>query len=133
MKRANASVTTLAVAACALAAAGAAVRGQEGSAAPKPAAPAQKPANLENGRTIYVKYGCWQCHGYEAQGGAGPKLGPDAIPFENFTRITREPPNQMPPYTPKVVTDQELADIYAFVKSVAKPVDPKTIPILRIE
>jgi mono/diheme cytochrome c family protein len=37
----------------------------------------------------------------------------------------------MPPYTKKVVTDQELAEIYAYLQSIPKPPDAKTIPALR--
>jgi cytochrome c1 len=36
----------------------------------------------------------------------------------------------MPPYTEKVVTDQELADIYAFLKSLPEPSKAKDIPLL---
>jgi len=36
----------------------------------------------------------------------------------------------MPPYTAKVVSDQELADIYAFLVTIAPPPAANTIPIL---
>jgi len=36
----------------------------------------------------------------------------------------------MPPYTAKVLSDKDLADIYAFLQSVAKPPDTKSIPLL---
>jgi mono/diheme cytochrome c family protein len=37
----------------------------------------------------------------------------------------------MPPYRAKVMTDQELADVYAYVQSVPPPVPPDNIPILK--
>jgi mono/diheme cytochrome c family protein len=40
------------------------------------------------------------------------------------------PTGQMPPYTVKVVSDQELADIYAFVLTIPPPPAVNTIPIL---
>ena len=109
-------------------------RGQ-GSApgASTPAAPnaqAAPPGNAENGKKIYSSYGCYQCHGYAAQGGAGARLAPRPIAFAAFARYVRRPTAQMPPYTAKVVSDQELADIYAFLQTIAPPPAANTIPIL---
>lgn len=100
------------------------------------AAPAQKPAvpkgNSTNGRKIFTSYGCYQCHGYEAQGSvAGPRLGPRPIAFAAFSRYLRQPTGQMPPYTAKVVSDAELADIYAFLQSRPEPPDVENIPLLQ--
>jgi mono/diheme cytochrome c family protein len=39
----------------------------------------------------------------------------------------------MPPYRAKVMTDQELADVYAYVQSVPPPVPLANIPILANE
>ncbi len=85
--------------------------------------PAAQPAGTaERGKAIYVKYGCYQCHGREAQGATtGPKLGPNPLPLAGFARYLRAPTGDMPPYTAKVVTDAELADMYAFVASRPRP------------
>jgi hypothetical protein len=40
-------------------------------------------------------------------------------------------PNSMPPYTEKVVTDAEIADIRAFLASLPQPPNPDSIPLLR--
>ena len=96
---------------------------------PAQAAAATAPkGNAEQGKKLYVGYGCYQCHGYEAQGSSatGPRLGPRPLPFASFSRYVRNPSNQMPPYTTKVVSDAELADIYAYVDS--RPA-PKAIPL----
>jgi hypothetical protein len=37
----------------------------------------------------------------------------------------------MPPYTDKVLKDSELADIHAYLKTVPKPLDPASIPLLK--
>lgn len=88
--------------------------------------------NAENGKKIFTAYGCYQCHNYAAHGGrAGPRLAPNPIPFAAFSRYVREPTNQMPPYTPKSVSDQELADIYAFLQTIPAPLAVGSIPILR--
>jgi mono/diheme cytochrome c family protein len=87
--------------------------------------------NAENGKKIFAAYGCYQCHGYVAQGGAaGARLNPLPLSWPKFTKYLRHPSGQMPPYTANVVTDQELADIYAYLQSIPKPPDLKSIPIL---
>jgi len=88
--------------------------------------------SAQKGRQLFASYGCYQCHGREAQGGAGtgPKLGPSPIPFAQLTRYVRHPTGQMPPYTSKVVSDQDLADIYAFLRSLPQPPAAKSVPLL---
>jgi len=89
--------------------------------------------NAKNGKTVYTTTGCYECHGREAQGGAGtgPKLGPGAIPFSAFVFQVRSPREQMPPYTSKVLSDADLADIYAFVQSLPQPPKVESIPLLK--
>lgn len=99
-------------------------------AAPAANAQAAPAGSAENGKKIYSSYGCYQCHGYEAQGGAGARLAPRPIAFAAFMRYIRRPTGQMPPYTAKVVSDQELADIHAFLRSIPQPPAVNTIPIL---
>ena len=62
----------------------------------------------------YVANGCYQCHGYAAQGGAGARLSPNPPALATFIRLVRRPLNAMPPYTEKVLSDQQLADIHAY-------------------
>ena len=97
-----------------------------------PGTTAQPKGDAANGKKIYTSYGCYQCHNYEAHGGrAGPRLAPNPLPFPAFSRYVREPTNQMPPYTPTLVSDQELADIYAFLRTIPAPPAVDSIPILR--
>lgn len=88
--------------------------------------------NAENGKKLFAKFGCYECHGREAQGGGynGPRLAPDPIPFSVVQSYIRHPQGEMPPYTEKVVSDKDLADIYAFFKSQPEPPPLKSIPIL---
>jgi mono/diheme cytochrome c family protein len=69
------------------------------------------------GRALYFKDGCVYCHGGVGQGGAAPPLVGSLFPIEAFAWQVRNPSNEMPPYTKKVLSDQQLADIYAFVKT----------------
>jgi mono/diheme cytochrome c family protein len=90
--------------------------------------------NAENGKKLYMRYGCYECHGTQAHGVTpGPQLGPNAIPYEAFRAYVRHPSGEMPSYTDKVVSDREWADIYAFLKSVPPPPDAKTIPLLNLK
>ena len=94
---------------------------------PAPTAPA---GNAEKGRKLFVTYGCFQCHGNEAQGGAaGPRVGPGAISFARLSYV-RRPAGDMPPYTIKVLSERDLADIYAFLESLPKPAPVSAIPLL---
>ncbi len=71
---------------------------------------------------MYVSHGCYQCHGYEGQGSvAGPRLGPRPAPYPYFSSYIRKPALLMPPYTTKVLSDTDIANIYAFLQARAAP------------
>jgi mono/diheme cytochrome c family protein len=89
--------------------------------------------NLINGQRLFVKFGCYECHGYLGQGSTstgGTRLGLPQIPLSAFTSYVREPTGQMPPYTAKVISNEDLAEIYNFLKSVPPPPPLKSIPLL---
>ena len=96
--------------------------GQQANA-PATSAQAAPAGNADNGRQTYQKKGCYACHGREGQGSptTGPRLGPNPTPFAAFTRYVRVPRGQMPPYTEKVISDTELADMYAFLQARPRP------------
>lgn len=85
--------------------------------------------SVEKGRLGFVKVGCAQCHGREAQGSptTGPRLGPNGLPYQAFARYVRAPRLQMPPYTEKVLSDADLADLYAFAQSRPKAATPPAL------
>jgi mono/diheme cytochrome c family protein len=96
--------------------------------------PADTPSgNAENGKRLFNKIGCYECHGREGQGStmSGPRIAPDPVPFDVLTRYIRKPTGEMPPFTAKVVSDQELADIYAFLQSRPHPPTAKALPLLK--
>ena len=107
-----------------------------GAAAPAAAAPAANtptpPGNADNGKKIFSEYGCYECHGWMAQGGgAGARLAPRPIPFAGFVKYVRRPTNQMPPYTEKVVPNADLEHIHAYLMSKPAPPAASTIPLLK--
>ena len=84
-----------------------------------------------NGKAVFMKDGCYHCHGYGAQGtSAAPALLSNQIPLEAFIGYVRHPARQMPPFTEKVISDKDLTDIYAFIHSLPKAPDAKSIPLL---
>ena len=106
--------------------------GASGLAPAQTNAPAGDPVS---GKALFMADGCYQCHGTVGQGsrGTGPRLAPNPVPYEGFAQQVRKPANVMPPYTPLVLSDAQLADIYAYVSSLpgsAKSDDVKD-PALR--
>ena len=104
------------------------------AASPAFAAQAAAPAgDVAKGKASFERTGCWQCHGRQGQGGReGPRIAapvPMAWPvLSAFVRTTRR---DMPPYTEKVLSNQELADIYAFLLTIPPPPDPNSIPLMK--
>ena len=86
--------------------------------------------NATRGKELYVKNACYQCHGYAGQGGSssGVRIAPDPLPWQAIAAYIRKPAGAMPPFTSKLLSDQDVQDIYAFLKSVPGPVDIKNIP-----
>ena len=88
--------------------------------------------NVEQGKRVFVKDGCYECHGYAGQGGRdGARLAQTAMPLPSFVRYVRRPAGAMPAFTQKVLSDQELADIYAYLKSLPAAKPGAEIPMLR--
>jgi ubiquinol-cytochrome c reductase cytochrome c subunit len=88
-------------------------------------------ASAEKGKTAFLQHGCWQCHGFEGQGGtAGKQLAPKVMPLAAMSAFVRNSNGPMPPYTKAVLTEDELADIHAYLESRPKPRDYKSIPQL---
>ena len=87
--------------------------------------------NKDNGKKQFERAGCWECHGYAGQGGRdGARLADTALTVAQLTRYIRKPTGAMPAYIDKVMTDQELADIWAYLKSMPAPKPAKDIPLL---
>ena len=88
-------------------------------------------ASAENGKRVFMKIGCWQCHGTVGQGGAaGPRLAPDPLPYETLAAFVRSANRAMPPYREAVLSNTDLADIYAYLESIPKPPALDSLPLL---
>ena len=87
-----------------------------------------------HGKELFTMYSCYACHGFSGQNGNGARLVPMKFPQAGFIAYVRNPPraNQMPSYSPKVLADGDLADIYAYIKSLPDSAPrPAEVPILR--
>lgn len=73
------------------------------------------------GKSVYMESRCYYCHGRVGQGGQGPTLAKTVLPYVGFRQIVRVPYGAMPAYSSKVLADQDLQDIYAYVKSLPGP------------
>jgi mono/diheme cytochrome c family protein len=86
----------------------------------------------EKGKQLFVKNGCWQCHGFLGQGGgAGPRLAPDPLPLEAMSNFIRNSSRAMPPYREAILSNADLAEIHAYLSSIPKAPDPQSIPLLK--
>jgi mono/diheme cytochrome c family protein len=87
--------------------------------------------NAAAGKQWFADKGCYSCHGFVGQGSReGPRLTPPTA-YGAFLAQLRTPRLIMPPYVESVVSDQQAADIYAYLASQPRPPDPKTIELLR--
>lgn len=74
------------------------------------------------GAALYVSTGCAYCHGYVGQGGmAGPRLAGKTSSPEAYIGQLRYPSDEMPPYTPRVISDADIVAIYRHVTSFETP------------
>jgi mono/diheme cytochrome c family protein len=84
-----------------------------------------------NGKRLFLRDGCYECHGYAGQGGvAGARIAVIGLNAQGLIRYVRAPAGAMPAYTDKVITDQELTDVWAYLQSLPKAKPAKDIPLL---
>jgi len=93
------------------------------------------PGNAVEGKRIYLAVGCFTCHGRAGQGGAmngpAPILAKTAMPFDGFKGQLRQPVNDMPAYAEIVMSEQQIADIYAFLQTLPGPRPTKDMSIFK--
>ena len=86
------------------------------------AAAARAAASAEKGKTAFVQYGCWQCHGFQGQGGGHRP----ASWRRSRCRWRRSRPScatsnrAMPPYSEAILSNEDLADIHAYLAAIPR-------------
>jgi ubiquinol-cytochrome c reductase cytochrome c subunit len=85
------------------------------------------------GLAAFNTYGCYSCHGIIGQGTLrdGPHLNVAATGYPALLAQLRTPRYEMPAYTQVQIPDQAVADIYAYLTTLPKASDPKTIGALQ--
>ena len=101
--------------------------------AQSPKAASAAPANPNNGKRLFEVKACYECHGWRGQGGlAGARLAQTKLNLQGFRNILRNPPpSNMPPYRAAVLTDQEVADLFAYIQSFPAPEAVEKIRLLK--
>lgn len=96
---------------------------------------ADEASAIASGKLVYLADGCFECHGRAGEGGyynyPVPALAQIRFPPEAFRALVRAGPNDMPAYTAAVLSDAELADVYAFLRSLPGPTPIGESSILR--
>jgi ubiquinol-cytochrome c reductase cytochrome c subunit len=93
-------------------------------------------AAATNGREVFMRLGCYTCHGTVGHGGAGPPLTPGTLPLAAFRQWVRNGTpgwsvaNGMPAYSRSVLADEELADVREYLVSRPAPRAVEDIPLL---
>lgn len=92
----------------------------------------QAPAgDAAKGKELFMKYSCYACHGFSGQNGPGARLVPMKMPSVAFVAYVRAPrTRQMPSYSAKVLSDVQLTDIHAYVKTLPESKPAKEITAL---
>jgi mono/diheme cytochrome c family protein len=92
---------------------------------------AQEAGNAAKGKEAFMKYTCYGCHGFSGQNGPGARLVPMRMTQSAFVNYVRSPrTTQMPSYSSKVITDGQLGDVYAYIKTLPAAPAAKDIPAL---
>lgn len=88
-------------------------------------ATAEAAPSASKGKDTFHRVGCYECHNYQGQGGVGPPL--TAVSADRLKSYVRNANGNMPPYRPAVLSDDDIADIYAYLSSLPKPPAPDSI------
>ena len=84
--------------------------------------------NPANGQNLFFSLGCNVCHGDTGEGLVGPTIAMTIVPLDRVITQYREPLEAMTEFPPDQVSDQEIADIYAWLQTVPRPPEADIIP-----
>ena len=91
------------------------------------------------GQALFMHAGCYQCHGTVGEGSGqrgvspyGPMLAPKPLPFNVVLNQLRTPMDVMPAYSTAILSDQDAANIYAYLASIPPGKNAGSISLLRV-
>jgi len=89
-------------------------------------------AGEETPKEVFDRVGCWSCHGYEGQGGRhGPVIVRSAHSLQAFSAFVRNTAGRMPPFTERMVPEDDIEAIYTYLQSIPEPPSPEGISLLQ--
>jgi ubiquinol-cytochrome c reductase cytochrome c subunit len=94
-------------------------------------------ASAANGKTVFMRVGCYTCHGTVGQGGAGARLAPNTMPLAAMQVWVRggtpgwSIARGMPAFPTAAISDGELADVQTYLSSLPPPPKPDDIALLK--
>ncbi len=94
---------------------------------------ARADGDAQKGNAAFVSHGCWECHGFNGQGGEtsnGKVIARTLLPLDAFVSFVRNTNGEMPPFKEAIISDAELTDIYAYLQSLPQPKAVSDIPLL---
>lgn len=91
------------------------------SPSPTEAAAGRIAANVEHGRQLFNRLGCVGCHGPQGEGSIGPTIAQTRLSLSTVIRQYRAPYQNMPRFGPDQVSEADIADIYAFLRTLPTP------------
>lgn len=103
------------------------------SAQTTPAAAAPPPpGDVTRGKSAFMRFGCYECHGTLAQGNftTAPHLAPHPLPYAALIGYIRRPTGNMPSFSASILPDKDVADIYAYISSIPAAKTAAQIPLL---
>lgn len=72
----------------------------------------------EDGKRWFMMHNCWSCHGKNGNDGRAPEITNLSMSFGSFLRKLRTTDAPiMPPFPETKLSEQDAADIYAFLNS----------------
>ncbi|WP_246797468.1 c-type cytochrome [Burkholderia perseverans] len=79
---------------------------------------------VQAGRALFMQKGCYECHGIFGQGSisTGPALAPHPLPLAAMQAYVHAPTGQMPPFSAKILSNDDIARIHAYLDSI--PTNP---------
>lgn len=89
--------------------------------------------SAERGKKVFIDHNCHSCHGTHGQGGgrgSEPTI-PAGYPWQGFLNQMRKPRLDMPAYEEKLVSNQDVADMFAYFSSLKAAPAAKDVPQLR--
>lgn len=83
-------------------------------------------ADVQTGRALFMQKGCYECHGMFGQGSisTGPALAPHPVPLATMQAYVHHPKGQMPPFSEKILSNAEIAQIHAYLDAI--PPNPRS-------